>query len=58
MNTYNLDKWVWSDKDFEIMGWHDCPIYALKFDDKVSLDLDYIFQWNDPEIKGGYARAS
>ncbi|GAA3634257.1 hypothetical protein [Flavivirga jejuensis] len=52
MKTYKLEKWIWSHNDFEEMGWHDCPIYALKFDDKVSLDLDYIFKWNEPEVEG------
>jgi hypothetical protein len=52
MDKYDLEKWIWSDKDFELMGWHDCPIYALKFDNEVSLDLDYIFKWNDPQVQG------
>jgi hypothetical protein len=52
MKTYKLEKWIWSNNDFEEMGWHDCPIYALKFDDKVSFDIDYIFKWNEPEISG------
>ena len=52
MKNYKLEKWIWSNNDFEEMGWHDCPIYALKFDDKVSFDLDYLFKWNEPEIEG------
>jgi hypothetical protein len=49
MTNYKLEKWIWSNNDFEKMGWHDCPIYALKFDDKVSFDIDYILIWNQPE---------
>mgnify|MGYP000619160262 CR=1 FL=1 len=52
MKNYKLEKWVWSNNDFDEMGWHDCPMYALKFDDKVSIDLDYIFKWNEPEVNG------
>ena len=42
---YELEKWEWADTDFEKMGWHDCPIYALRFDDNICLDIDYIFKW-------------
>lgn len=52
MKNYSLEKWEWTEKDFEKMGWHDCPIYAFRFDDKVSFDLDYILMWNNPEIEG------
>ncbi|WP_255046944.1 hypothetical protein [Lacihabitans sp. CS3-21] len=26
-------------------NWHDCPLYSLKFDDNLELDLDYIIKW-------------
>lgn len=52
MKNYSLEKWIWSNHDFDKMGWHDCLIYALKFDDKVSFDIDYIFKWNQPEVDG------
>ena len=52
LKEYNLEKWTWTDADFGEMGWHDCPIYAVKFDDKVVLDLDYILKWNKPKVKG------
>lgn len=52
MESYELEKWNWTEQDFEQMGWHDCPIYAMKFDDQVVFDLDYIFKWNQPEIEG------
>jgi len=26
-------------------SWHDCPLYSLKFDDNLELDLDYIIKW-------------
>jgi len=46
-NQYILDKWEWTEEDFENMGWHDCPIYAVRFEDNIYLDIDYIFKWND-----------
>jgi len=52
MKTYKLEKWIWSNNDFDKMSWHDCPIYALKFDDKVSFDIDYFFIWNASENEG------
>ncbi|MEM9339180.1 MAG: hypothetical protein AAGA66_10660 [Bacteroidota bacterium] len=52
MESYELDKWNWTEQDFEYMGWHDCPIYAMRFDDQVALDIDYILKWNKPDIEG------
>jgi hypothetical protein len=54
---YNLEKWVWSTDDFEKMGWHDCRIHAVAFDEfkfKLLLDIDYIFKWVGPEEDGYY----
>jgi hypothetical protein len=45
-SQYALEKWEWTQEDFEKMGWHDCAIYALRFDDNVYLDIDYILKWN------------
>ena len=52
LENYDLEKWIWTENDFEKMGWHDCPIYAMKFDDNVSFDLDYLFKWNEPKVEG------
>jgi len=46
-DQYILEKWEWTQDDFDNMGWHDCPIYAIRFDDNIYLDIDYIFKWND-----------
>lgn len=43
--AYQLEKWLWTEADFEHMGWHDARIYAIQFGKKISLDIDYIFQW-------------
>ena len=41
---YKPEKLVWSESDFDIMGWHDCPIYGVLFADNVAFDIDYIFK--------------
>ena len=41
-------KEVWSEIDFEEMGWHDCHIHAISFpqeDLELGLDIDYLFDW-------------
>jgi hypothetical protein len=45
--AYQLEKALWTDADFELMSWHDCPIHALSFDRNNNLlfDIDYIFKW-------------
>ncbi len=55
-NEYELEKWIWSETDFEIMGWHDSRIHALAFypeDFEFALDIDYIFEWVESEEKNG-----
>lgn len=51
IEAYKPEKMLWTDKDFEQMGWHDNPIHALAFQPEsheVSLDIDYIFKWEQP----------
>ena len=50
--TYELEKKIWTDKDFEQMGWHDCSIYKIRLTDDLELDIDYILQWNKPDLEG------
>lgn len=41
-------KEVWTDADFEEMGWHDSHIHAISFPNEnlgISLDIDYLFKW-------------
>ena len=47
--AYHLDKSVWTNHDFDEMGWHDSTIYAFKIDKDFYLDIDYIFKWVEPE---------
>lgn len=49
---YNLEKNIWTESDFEIMGWHDSHIYKIALSEDLELDIDYILQWNKPDIDG------
>jgi len=53
---YEPEKLVWTEADFDTMGWHDVTIHAVAFFPErfeFGLDLDYIFRWVDPEDEGG-----
>lgn len=52
-----LSKSVWSDADFDQMGWHDATIHGLavhteglaeNFLSRLLIDLDYILDWVQP----------
>jgi hypothetical protein len=43
--SYELEKWAWSDADFDQMGWHDARVYAVQFGKNICFDIDYIFEW-------------
>jgi len=54
---YPMEKWVWTEADFERMGWHDSQVHALAFSPETSellLDIDYIFEWIHPEPSETY----
>ena len=55
---YQLEKSVWTEADFSVMGWHDCRIHgtaAAVLDEdepwrnELYFDLDYVFRWVDPQ---------
>lgn len=48
VENYQLEKWIWTDTDFDVMGWHDSYIYAFKIGDNIYFDIDYIFKWVQP----------
>ncbi|WP_207420061.1 hypothetical protein [Desertivirga brevis] len=52
MDEYKPEKAIWTEEDFDLMGWHDTPVHAISFSDNFELlfDIDYIFEW---ELKGG-----
>jgi len=48
---YLAEKTLFTEQDFETMGWHDNPIHAFAFSPEkreVSFDIDYIFKWEKP----------
>ncbi|WP_339815403.1 hypothetical protein [uncultured Imperialibacter sp.] len=54
MTDYELEKWIWTEQDIEQMGWHDATVYGLQLKENLVLDIDYIFQWNRPDMEGFY----
>lgn len=54
MENYILEKSIWTEQDFDQMGWHDANIYGFIFypvdDERTDLifDIDYIFKWVNP----------
>jgi hypothetical protein len=49
---YKVEKWIWTEADFDVMGWHDSQVHAIAFlpeDFEIAFDIDYIFQWIHPE---------
>ena len=56
---YALEKRVWTEEDFERMGWHDARVHAFAFLPETwefALDIDYIFEWLDPgEVEARYS---
>jgi hypothetical protein len=52
-----LEKCVWTEDDFEVMGWHDATVHAIALDwdraeaanggqgASLMLDIDYIVSW-------------
>jgi len=50
--AYELEKKIWTDADFDKMGWHDNHIYKIRLIEDLELDIDYILQWNKPDLEG------
>src|SRR5687768_1107533 len=52
IQPFTLEKPVWTDADFDKMGWHDVHIHAIAFRPETFelwFDIDYIFAWVDPQ---------
>jgi hypothetical protein len=54
-DSFELEKKIWTESDFDIMDWHDSPVYSLAFYSEASslttelmFDIGYIFKWIDP----------
>lgn len=52
MEKYELEKSIWTEADFERMGWHDSNIYKIGLTEDLALDIDYILQWNESDLEG------
>ena len=50
--TYELEKRIWTDTDFDKMGWHDNHIYKIRLTEDLEMDIDYILKWNQPDLNG------
>ena len=51
MTLHPIEKYIWSQEDFEMMGWHDATIWSIASNPEAfefMLDLDYIFKWVCP----------
>ena len=49
---YEIEKAIWTEIDFDQMGWHDVHIHAVAFRPdtyELLLDIDYMFAWVNPE---------
>ena len=51
MEQYILEKSIWTQDDFAVMGWHDANIYGMVIEKGEELwqgnlifDIDYIFE--------------
>lgn len=49
---YSLTKNTWTTADFDQLRWRDVTIYQLAMTGDLEMDIDYIFQRNEPEVKG------
>lgn len=49
---YELEKKIWTDADFDKMGWHDNHIYKIRLTGDLEMDIDYILKWNEPDFDG------
>lgn len=55
MKQYILEKSIWTQDDFNDMGWHDANIYGMIIEKgeepwqaDLIFDIDYIFEWVHP----------
>jgi hypothetical protein len=54
-SQHKLQKVVWTEEDFENMGWHDATIYAVSFltnQWELVFDIDYLVEWVSEGVAG------
>jgi hypothetical protein len=54
MDEHGLERAVWTDADFDHMGWHDATVRGMACPQELngsdlSFDIDYIVRWLNPE---------
>lgn len=57
MSAYDLEKEIWTEADFKVMGWHDASIWSMVSNAaqfEYLIDLDYIFKWVNPKENETY----
>ncbi|GAA3937962.1 hypothetical protein GO495_11535 [Chitinophaga oryziterrae] len=56
MENIKLAKAIWTEEDFDAMGWHDSYIYSISFgiNYELILDIDYTFELVQPTEANGY----
>ena len=57
VESYELEKAVWTNDDFDVMGWHDATIWAMAVVSEqfeLLFDVDYILQWVNPLPPSSY----
>lgn len=52
-------KTIWTERDFDVMNWHDAVVHALsidtrEYDYELILDVDYILEWIKPVAPDNY----
>jgi hypothetical protein len=54
MHLFAPTQRIWTEENFDQMGWHDCRLHAVGFVDdfdpythELRLDIDYILKWCD-----------
>src|SRR5919197_519327 len=43
--NYEIEKWIWMESDFDVMGWHDSRIYGIALfpeNGEIAFDIDNI----------------
>src|SRR5687768_14404558 len=48
---FRPEKSLWTESDYETMGWHDATIHAIALPTdtfEIAFDIDYILKWVDP----------
>jgi hypothetical protein len=52
MESDKIEKIVWTEADFDKMGWHDAHIWGMIANPdefEYLIDMDYIFEWINPK---------